>query len=1106
MIIIDLVHNLLGLVALSVLSGMIDSRFDRSTLRGKLLQGTLFGLLVVAAMMYPYEFQKGVIFDGRSIVISLCSLFFGPVSGIITAVIALAYRVSLGGSGLLMGSLIILSSLLFGLGFHYAQSKGKLRTSYTSLYTFGILVHLSMLIMILALPSSMLKETYNKVTLTIIIVYPLMTLVIGKMLDYQKVHKNLIIKIKQDESLLKATLYSIGDAVITTDNHGIIRKMNRAAEDLTGWSEIEASGKTLSEVYQLVDDETGRNSEDPVTRVLRTGKVVIETNKNIQTSRNLFPIPVGESASPIQDDKGNIIGVVLIFREQAEERATIKMLLETTLMFNTTFENSPVPMILCEVENGTITDVNSVFLRETGHIREELIGRSFKQVDFFADPVFRNEMIFSVLKTGKIYGVPFNAKTRNGVILHCLMSANIIHIRDKRYFLASILNITKQEHSDKIRKVQYAIANAMVNCQNLNELFNSIKTELSVLVDTSNFMIAMYDEQDGTMHSPFKVDEKDEVLPTWPASKSLSGYVVRNKKTVLLDRLKIAELANKGTIQYIGSPAECWLGAPMMAGDRCIGAIVVQSYNDPDAYNLENAELLEMIASQISIYIEKKRSEIEGNKLSKAIIQSPVSIVITDIQGNIEFVNPKFTEVTGFTLSEAKGQNPRILKTGKQDKAFYENLWNTILSGNEWQGEFHNRKKNGEEYWEKAIISPITNVDGTFTHFMAMKEDITESKKLHDELIIAKEHAEESERLKTAFLQNISHEIRTPLNGILGFAYMLNKDNVDESTHKKLTESMLISGKRLLELINNIIDLSKLESGSFELTISEFPLHKLLNEVCNQFTHSADTKGISIISPFEYLSQELIIKTDELKLHQILTNLLDNAMKFTKEGRIEIGYVAVENELIFSVRDTGCGIPLKLQSRIFDRFYQADMSMSRNFEGSGLGLAICKGLVEMLRGKIWFESTENVGTTFYFSIPCETGKEPQETKKIVTASFQNKYKKILIAEDDDFSFTFLETVLENEMVEIIRARTGVQAVEVCTRREDIDLVLMDIKMPEMNGVEATKKIKSLRPKLPVIAQTAYAFLGEKQSAIDAGCDDYITKPVSLERLSEALNR
>ncbi|MBK7213504.1 MAG: PAS domain S-box protein [Bacteroidales bacterium] len=669
------------------------------------------------------------------------------------------------------------------------------------------------------------------------------------------------------------------------------------------------------------------------------------------------------------------------------------------------------------------------------------------------------------------------------------------------------ISIHETFNGEIITHLQYNIANAMVSANSLHGLFSCVKEELSLLLDTTNFIIALYDPSSGLITAPFEVDENNDLLPSWPAEKSLTGLVIKKRRTLLLNRKQIADLADKGEIKYMGTRAECWLGVPLLYGEKSLGAIVVQSYSNPEEYDNGSIEILQIIANQLSIYIEKKRSDEASEKLSKAMVHSPLSVVITDYSGTIEYVNPKFCEITGYTAEEAIGNNPRILKSGQQESAFYASLWESILQGKEWKGEMHNRKKNGDLYWENVSISPIINSEGEISHFVAVKEDITDKKKMHDDLVAAKNQAEESDRLKTAFLQNISHEIRTPLNGMLGFAYIINNEVLSTEKVKEYSAIIHSSGKRLLELINNIIDISKIESGTLEVNLTDIHLHTLIQGVLNQFIPVADSKNIRMVSPIEYAGDDIIIRCDELKLHQVLTNLVDNSLKFTLAGTIEIGYILGKNEIVFSVNDTGVGIPVLQQSRIFERFYQADMSISRGFEGSGLGLSICKGLVDLLKGKIWLESKEEKGTTVFFSIPVDViTRKNEPVQEHASSSNKFGYARILVAEDDDFSFTLLETILEQASIGIIRAFNGKEAVKYCEENNDIDLILMDLKMPEMNGIEATRRIKELRPELPIIAQTAYAFSNERAAAIEAGCDEYITKPISVDKLNEMLQR
>lgn len=366
---------------------------------------------------------------------------------------------------------------------------------------------------------------------------------------------------------------------------------------------------------------------------------------------------------------------------------------------------------------------------------------------------------------------------------------------------------------------------------------------------------------------------------------------------------------------------------------------------------------------------ERKQAEKQLKLLSRAIEQSPVTVVITDKEGNIEYTNPKFTEITGYTLEEVKGQNPRLLQSGEQSSEFYNELWETILSGNDWHGEFQNRKKNGDIYWESAVISSIVDNQGEIAFFIAVKEDITEKKKMLQDFIKTKEKAEESDRLKSAFLTNISHEIRTPMNGILGFTDLLKEPNLKGDVKQEYISYIEESGARMLNVINDIIVISKIETELINVSVSETNVNEQVESIYSRFRPEVEQNDIQFSFKNTLPAKESIVNTDREKVSAIITNLVKNAIKFTKTGSIEFGYEKKGGHLEFFVKDTGVGIQKEQMRIIFERFRQGNESLSRNYEGAGLGLSISKAYVEMLGGKIWVESEEKKGSTFFFTIP-----------------------------------------------------------------------------------------------------------------------------------------
>ncbi len=416
--------------------------------------------------------------------------------------------------------------------------------------------------------------------------------------------------------------------------------------------------------------------------------------------------------------------------------------------------------------------------------------------------------------------------------------------------------------------------------------------------------------------------------------------------------------------------------------------------------------------------------------------------------------------------------------------------------------------KNGKEI-DVEIKVKIINYSQQIA-LMNIVRDITERKKTELELLTAKLKAEESDNLKSAFLANMSHEIRTPMNGILGFAELLKEPDLSTNKQNEYIEIIERSGNRMLNLINNIIDISKIESGLMEVYYSEVDINEKIIFTHDFFIPEAANKNILLKINTPLQSNDAIIKTDKDKLYSILTNLVKNAIKFTEKGIIEIGYKLKEDYIIFYVKDTGVGIPLNRHKAIFERFIHADIKNKSAYQGAGLGLAITKAYVELLGGQICVESKEGIGSSFYFTIPYIKYSYPPDLNSTIPTEFQksffDKKLKILIAEDDETSDLLITTLLNTVSTDILHTTNGTEVINIMKSNPDIDLVLMDINMPELNGYEATKQIRLFNKKVIIIAQTAYALLGDDVKALDAGCNDYIKKPLDNKILKQLIKK
>jgi PAS domain S-box-containing protein len=500
---------------------------------------------------------------------------------------------------------------------------------------------------------------------------------------------------------------------------------------------------------------------------------------------------------------------------------------------------------------------------------------------------------------------------------------------------------------------------------------------------------------------------------------------------------------------------------------------------------------------------EEKKSESEYKKLHQAVLQSPISVIITDTEGYIEFFNPAFCKITGWNDQEILGKKPNILNSGFHPPSFYDKLWKTISIGNEWQGEFKNRKKTGEYFWELASISPIRNNFGTITHYVKISENITYLKKIERDLKKAKQEAEVANDYKNHFLANMSHEIRTPINTIIGFTELMKNDQLSPQKRNKYSEIIEENSQALLRLIDDIIDVSKIEANELKIKKEACSLGDLFSELemtYNNYLKRKLNRNLKLVFQLPEESHHDVIFTDPYRLKQILNNLYLNALQNTETGQIEIGYNIIgDNKLRFFVSDTGSGIPADRIKNIFKRFNYAEENAS-SAVGSGLGLSICKDLAVLLGGDINVKSIPGEGSVFFLTLPYDKIKIPM-VRSTIKPPTQGKYDfsnyTIMVAEDTTYNYEYLNSILQKTGANIVWAKDGIDVLTIFNNTK-VDLILMDIQLPEISGYEATTQIRLKDLNIPIIAQTAYAMADDRQKCFDSGCNEVLVKPIRMD--------
>ncbi|MFA5403464.1 MAG: PAS domain S-box protein [Ignavibacteria bacterium] len=873
----------------------------------------------------------------------------------------------------------------------------------------------------------------------------------------------------ESENKYRTIFENVQDIFYQADNNGIILDISPSIFKYSGYTRDELIGNSIDIFYFTPDDriqflnevtKKGQVTDYEVTLKSKNGKIVY-------TSVN---------AHIYYDSNGNPIGVEGSLRDVSERKSIEEALKESEEQYRKLFELSPETIFVqCE---GNIEFINPAGLKLfKANNEDEIIGK--KVVDFVHPDYIENvSKRISILKKDFV-DIPLNQVKYiclDGSIVDVEVIATPFMYKGKRAALVVLRNITDRKKSE--------------------EALKESEERYRILIETMN---------DGVM----QVDNYDRIQFVNNSMCEMFGYTYHEligkvgTDTIIFkedreivnekNRIRLAGVSEKHEIRGIKKSGEIiWLslsGTPI---------------GDKDGNVIGSVGFLTDIT-------ERKRAEEEVIKISQAIKQSPVTILITDINGEIEYVNPKFIEVTGYRPEEVIGKTPRILKSDDKSLEEYKELWQTISSGKDWIGEFHNKKKNGELYWEKASISPVKNSEGKITHFLAVKEDITEKKQKEIELISAKEKAEESERLKSSFLANMSHELRTPMVGILGFAELM-KDIAENPELKDFADNITKSGKRLLETLNLILDLSRIEAGKLEIKTSEVDIVQLTKEVFNNYVQEAEKKDLKI--KFTSSEKQIVCKLDERMLWESINNLINNAIKYTKAGEVSINVNSNKNKAYIKVKDTGIGIPKESLNTIFDEFRQVSEGYSRGFEGTGLGLTITRNFIVKNGGKISVESEIGIGSVFTIELPVE--KSIGQTKEKIIKDIdvaekeyfpEKRNVQLLCVDDDSFTREYLEYILKN-VYDISFAENGLTAIEMA-KSQRYSLILMDINLGKgMDGIETTRKIRKLPGynNIPVIAMTAFAMKGDREEFLNGGMKDYISKPFKSDELIKMIEK
>lgn len=786
------------------------------------------------------------------------------------------------------------------------------------------------------------------------------------------------------------------------------------------------------------------------------------------------------------------------------------------------------------LEGRTFNYVNPRFIEITGYSFDEITSADF---DFTRLLTQNSKRIVEERYNARLKGeiVParyeFQIITKQGKTKDVEVSTVPVGMQNSLLIMGIMSDITHRRKMEKdidyqsmFQKVLLTLGTRFINVSshNINKEINEALAEMGSFSQVDRAYIFSYDFEKDTMSNSHEWCSDG----TSPAIQNLQNlpnnlvpqWVSTHRNGEIIHIPSVAALPLGDSVREIleSQGVQSVITIPMLYNQNCLGFVGFDSVKAEKEWSETDIKLLQLFADllvnvqvkdryQKSLKQAKEIAETSELQVRNVIDHSPIGVLVIDKEGNILDLNDASIRILGSPSRELT-KKINILKTKPlQDIGFVDDFKQCIYTKQLVSNEKQYTSLWGKSVYVKYFLVPII-IDNKVSSILANLEDITEVKETERKLVMLKEKAEESDKLKSAFLSNMSHEIRTPMNAICGFSNLLLSKSISDEQREEFVEIININSQQLLSIINDIIDVSKIESGQVSVSNIKFSVNELLDEIKTIFAPSAKMKGISVSTNYSLGNIESTIMSDELKIKQIINNLTYNALKFTEKGFIELGYQLKHGFLEFYVKDTGIGIAPENFNRIFERFQQVDNATSESRRGTGLGLPISKAFVELLGGRIWLDSKLGEGSTFYFSIPYNTpSAQATQQEKIKDVSYSWSDKTVLIAEDDHPNYMYLRELIRETRANILRAKNGHEAVNMC-KEARIDLILMDIKMPILNGFEATKAIRELGMNTPIIAQTAYAFSEDKEMAIESGCNDYISKPIKKDELLKMMAR
>jgi PAS domain S-box-containing protein len=784
--------------------------------------------------------------------------------------------------------------------------------------------------------------------------------------------------------------------------------------------------------------------------------------------------------------------------------------------FEKSFHASPALMTIAHVADGRLIEVNPAFLRGSGYTREEVLGRSTLELGLWGRPSDRDEFIRRMQEQGIVRDFESDFRAKSGDVRTMLLNADLIEIGGPPCMLTVAVDITERRRREQVQDATYRISQAVLAAGDLLSLFGQLYVIIGGLMPARNFYIALLSADGTEVSFPYFIDERVDPPPPRPLANGFTEYVLQTGKPVLATAAELpGMLSARGEYHALEHRAAQRLGAPLLLGGRALGVIALQDYTNEHAYDSEDLRLLTFVAEQAAVAVHRRQAE-DAMKAAeeryRGIFEnSPEGLYVSSPAGKFLSANRALARMFGYRspeemLTDINDIGRQIyVKSGRRDEFF-----GLIKRGDEVT-DFESEviRHDGKKLWISESVRIIRNPAGEIIRFEGVAIDITQKREAARALQAAKDAADAASREKSHFLASVSHELRTPLNGILGYTQILRRDPALADKQREGVRVIHESAEHLLVLINDVLDLSKIEAGRIELHPVDFHLADFAAAAERVFAPRAREKNLLLETALAP-ALPVFVRGDEARLRQIVFNLLSNAVKFTARGGVVFSIEARAGEVLrFSVSDTGRGIADADLRRIFEPFTQVG-EVGTSASGTGLGLAISRSLVEKMGGHLNVESRPGWGSRFWFEVPLPTATSA--TPRTVTAKrisgYDGERKRILIVDDNTANRGVMDGMLAPLGFEIRDAADGASGLAAAEEFKP-DLVLMDLRLPGgIDGLEATRRLRAgpRGKELKIVAVSASAYDIDQRECREAGCDDFLAKPFREEELWDTIGR